>query len=121
MKPLSISIWLATFILSRVQGNFFVKTSFNPSLNDLWIQSKIMKRPGASESTAIECQVECNQLDGCEFARVQGNECQLGTLTKWEHLPETPLGLLGSNEKVFVTQGKAIRRLLLYFWCLSWP
>ena len=108
MTPFSACFWLSpTFLLFYgVQGNFFVKTSFKPDLNDLWIHSKTLKRPGASESTAVECQVECNQLPGCEFARVQGNECQLGTLTKWEHLTATPLGLQRSNEEVFVTQGK---------------
>ena len=106
MRPFSHCVWFTTFILSRVKGNFYVKSSFNPGLNDLWIQSKTLARPGASESTAIECQVECNQLPGCEFARVEGNTCQLGTLTKWDYLPETLLGLSGSNEEVFVTQGK---------------
>ena len=97
----------------------FCHTCFNPGLNDLWIQSKTLKRPGANESTAIECQVECIQLPGCEFARVQGNECQLGTLTKWEYLPETPLELQGSNEQVFVTQGKAWGELIVLLRCLT--
>ena len=51
MTPFSACFWLSpTFLLLYgVQGNFFVKRSFNPDLNDLWIRSKTLKRPGASE------------------------------------------------------------------------
>ena len=50
-------------------------------LDDFWYESKRLK---ARESTEDEmnCLVECNQSEACDFAAVEGDMCFMGTLTK---------------------------------------